>query len=457
LQAYSDWDDYDIPGGNGPGFDRPIAVLVGPTAASMADITLQRLRYHPMVRFFGKSSIASLGDNEDLPGSYPDWSLHYSKSDMFHLYGPWGFLNRAEFPVDEEVWLTSDGVARGEDDVVKRAVTWITTLSYAHHVEMTQPLSDSVRITSRVNDPFHHALTVTAFLQHGTTGSIDSLNLLNDGLNGDGVAGDSIWGGMYRPANDGTLIASIRTRDNTAGTTRSLPSVVRFNFIRGGARISMDTRFVDLGEIPKSGVPFDTSFYVYNRGWATDSLSTAIDPGNLTPDTALVVLPGPFTLAPGDSHKVTFRIRTGLIAPDYFAAQVFVTSAKTPGVNVLGKNYAFQIVTPVGVVDKRLPTAFGLEQNYPNPFNPNSDIRYQIAELSNVRLAVYDVLGREVAVLVNEKKGPGTYQVRFEASTLPSGVYFYRIQVRPSDSVLGRDSRDGAGSYTETKRLLLIR
>jgi hypothetical protein len=89
-----------------------------------------------------------------------------------------------------------------------------------------------------------------------------------------------------------------------------------------------------------------------------------------------------------------------------------------------------------------LPLEFSLLQNYPNPFNPNSDIRYQIAEFRMVRLAVYDLLGREVAVLVNEKKAPGTYQVRFDATGLPSGVYFYRMQ---------------AGSYTETKRMLLVR
>jgi CubicO group peptidase (beta-lactamase class C family) len=88
------------------------------------------------------------------------------------------------------------------------------------------------------------------------------------------------------------------------------------------------------------------------------------------------------------------------------------------------------------------PERCQLFQNYPNPFNPNSDIRYQISEFSNVRLAVYDVLGREVAVLVDEKKAPGTYQVRFDASVLPSGVYFYRLQ---------------SGRYTETKKLLLIR
>ena len=66
-------------------------------------------------------------------------------------------------------------------------------------------------------------------------------------------------------------------------------------------------------------------------------------------------------------------------------------------------------------------------QNYPNPFNPSSEIGYQISEFRHVTLVVYDLLGREVAVLVNEPKSPGSYEVKFDGSNLPSGVYFYRL------------------------------
>ncbi len=84
---------------------------------------------------------------------------------------------------------------------------------------------------------------------------------------------------------------------------------------------------------------------------------------------------------------------------------------------------------PVSVQEEqgRVPELFALEQNYPNPFNPSSDIRYQISELGHVRLVVYDLLGREVATLVNEVKHEGTYTVRFDASGLASGVYIYRL------------------------------
>jgi hypothetical protein len=74
------------------------------------------------------------------------------------------------------------------------------------------------------------------------------------------------------------------------------------------------------------------------------------------------------------------------------------------------------------------PSEFTLEQNYPNPFNPSTQITYQLAQNSNVVLKVYNLLGKEVAVLVDEHKEAGIHKVNFDASSLPSGVYLYKIE-----------------------------
>lgn len=89
-----------------------------------------------------------------------------------------------------------------------------------------------------------------------------------------------------------------------------------------------------------------------------------------------------------------------------------------------------------------LPVAFSLSQNYPNPFNPSTMFRFQVPVASHVRLVIYDILGREVNVLVNEQKAPGTYEVKFGASGLASGVYIYRMQ---------------AGAFVDTKKLVLLK
>ncbi len=100
---------------------------------------------------------------------------------------------------------------------------------------------------------------------------------------------------------------------------------------------------------------------------------------------------------------------------------------------------------PTHVADKNAgvaPREFRLEQNYPNPFNPTTNIRLSIASAGEVSLKVFDVLGREVAELVNESLASGTYNVRWDASEFPSGVYFYTVR---------------AGGLLATRRMMLMK
>jgi hypothetical protein len=102
-------------------------------------------------------------------------------------------------------------------------------------------------------------------------------------------------------------------------------------------------------------------------------------------------------------------------------------------------------VTPfnvTAVLEGELPEMFTLRQNYPNPFNPSTTISYRLPMQSNVTLKVFDVLGREVATLVNSVEQPGYKSVNFYANNLVSGVYYYRLQ---------------AGNFIETKKLVLLR
>ncbi len=92
-----------------------------------------------------------------------------------------------------------------------------------------------------------------------------------------------------------------------------------------------------------------------------------------------------------------------------------------------------------------LPFGMSMSQNYPNPFNPATVVSFQLAAASNVRLSVFDLLGREVRTLVNERKSPGSYEVRFDAAGLPSGVYLCRLMAaRP-------------GGFVETRKMMLLR
>ena len=108
------------------------------------------------------------------------------------------------------------------------------------------------------------------------------------------------------------------------------------------------------------------------------------------------------------------------------------------------KTYKFDINASItDVTDEDLqPKEFGLMQNYPNPFNPVTAINYAVAFTQHVQLKVYDLIGNEIAVLVNETKSPGRYTVEFSSAKLASGTYFYRLQ---------------AGEFVQTKKMIMLK
>ena len=124
--------------------------------------------------------------------------------------------------------------------------------------------------------------------------------------------------------------------------------------------------------------------------------------------------------------------------------------------NFEGSSWAQEIITLVEhEIISNLPTSYSLGQNYPNPFNPTTKIKYTIpsvetrhaSSLQMISLKIYDILGNEIATLVNEEKPAGSYEVEFSVGQdsrpdISSGVYFYRLQ---------------AGSFIETKKMVLLR
>jgi hypothetical protein len=313
-------------------FDHPIGVLTGPLCGSAGDMNSFKMRFHPMARFFGKSTAGAYTYAseqsvwETLTGPY------FSRIDdgsMYSNYNNEGYLIHKGFTVDEEVWLSREGVAKGQDDVVKRALEWMDSLSYAYDVTVSkdtvQNPADSIHITAQIKNPGQHALVVSAIVTTAQGSVADSVVLTK-------ALADSLWGAYIKaPRANGRYNINVRTNDAAAGTYRRLPNVAWF-----------------------------AAMY-------TD-----------------------------DVHGL---------------AEV-------------------------------LPKEFGLQQNYPNPFNPKTVVSCQLPVASKVRLAVYDLLGREVVVLIDAQKAPGKYQVEFDGGKLSSGVYIYRLT---------------AGNFVECRKMLLAR
>ena len=99
--------------------------------------------------------------------------------------------------------------------------------------------------------------------------------------------------------------------------------------------------------------------------------------------------------------------------------------------------------------DNERPSSFTLSQNYPNPFNPTTTITYSLPEQSYVSLKIYDALGREVAILVEEEQTPGYFEVMFNASSFASGTYFYRINITHRNKT--------QENYSDTKKMILLK
>lgn len=112
------------------------------------------------------------------------------------------------------------------------------------------------------------------------------------------------------------------------------------------------------------------------------------------------------------------------------------------GSTIAVDDLSFGPATGVNDLPNGLPKMFRLEQNYPNPFNPTTNIVYDVPEQSHVTMTVFDMLGRQVAVVLDQTQPAGRYKAVFDASALTSGTYFYRLT---------------AGSYVQSRKLLLLR
>lgn len=554
----------DLSWGFSPGtlYEYPIAVLIGPGCFSVGDFNALRIRFHPMARLFGKATNGAFVGGTSVNGSLTGgWAYGFQTSMIYSNTTDGGYLLHRGVQPDEEVWLTRDATANGQDAVVARALTWMNTLSYAHDVTVSMdtpaagpavpgmvyaasdtlytldaltgaatrvgwlgpeqitglairhstgemygvvptptntrvfrvsgsvpvrqsgdPLADSVRITATVANPGQHSLTVSAIVT-------DAQGLLVDSVLFSHAAGDTLWhASIATPGPLGRYNVSVRTEDITSGTFRRLPDVAWFSH-SSLAWVQQTIQVPDLRAIAFS--PGDTLFgattngRVYRIDLATghadlvgaapglvySGLSFRPRLGELwacvrTPLDSIFTL-NTTTGTPAFVGVTGFSAITSSLAfepggrllalidngygEDYLATLDTVTAA---GVIVAGpllvrnlRSIATMVdsVGTVPVSDQHagaLPFAFAVDQNFPNPFNPSTTIKYDLPRTSHVSLSVYDMLGREVATLLNEEKSAGTHTVQWDASGIASGVYFYRIK---------------AGDFVQTKRMLLMR
>jgi len=242
---------------------------------------------------------------------------------------------------------------------------------------------------------------------------------------------------FFDGANQGTAYASWETSlNNRVSVASPLNIALRGN--RTGSDAAVSATIHAVGSLPSG--PLAIHFVIVED--VSYAGRNGITPQNFVMRKMLAGGSGEtFTIVNGETKIIEKTTPlTNVTSMDKAGFVVFVQEVGTKAI-VQSDYISYGILADVDDAGSQ-PATYLLEQNYPNPFNPTTVIRYQLPVASSVRLVVYDMLGREVKVLVDEREESGSHQVDFDGSGLSSGMYFYKMD---------------AGAFVQTRALLLLR
>jgi len=299
------------------------------------------------------------------------------------------------------------------------------------------PNIDSVLFITRFSNLNNHSFTPNLIYANTDSTHMDSLILFDDGLHGDSLSNDGLYGGYIPPRlTEDFFILGVSTIDNQTNKYYNTPDRCRFTT---AGPVVLDSIFCT-----KSGTNYLVKVFLRNESSTTTITNTSVklicnDAWVLPITNNVKNLPN---IPPGGtvSNSTAFTI-------SYIDSLFLLNNCFNFKVEVMSGGWTYwkdskQVVVGVEEENNEIPTEFSLKQNYPNPFNPITKIKYSIPKSSQVSLKIFNTLGEELKTLVNEEKPVGTYEVNWNASNLPSGVYFCRLQ---------------AGSFVQTRKMILLK
>lgn len=237
---------------------------------------------------------------------------------------------------------------------------------------------------------------------------------------------------QFAPNPDGLNISLNAVVNQNGRETSSTPGNVDFFFIHGVT----DAPTLDLNIHNGANLVNDISYGSFSGYISLSPTAYEVDITNASGSTILYSYVMDLS---GFADSVLTVFASGFVNPSANQnGEPFGLFAVTPG----GKVVQFSTVTDISNLTANNIDGFVLYQNYPNPFNPVTNLEFRISDFGFVSLKVYDVMGREVAVLVNEKKQPGEYTVQWDAHEFASGVYTYKLI---------------AGDLVQSRKMLLLK
>ena len=313
--------------------------------------------------------------------------------------------------------------------------------------------SDSLRIKAYVENPSSHSLEVKGFVKNKEQIVIDSLLLFDNGQSTDETEDDGIWSGIWPTLNEeNSFSVCVQVSDQDTGTVYLLNKSKYFTTI-GPIKLNYFELKADTVANPGDQL----YMYVYLKNDGISAPAKSLTATLTTRDTFVTINPLYSTqnyadIAPGETIKskglYRINISDGSFPHTPYELR-FALDIQSDGISFWKDTLTIPVIH-VGLEEENdiIPSEFDLSQNYPNPFNPSTTINYSLPKQSYITLKVYDILGREVASLVQEQQKAGYYEVDWNAKDLTSGIYFISIRAE------GINSKK---NFTQVKKALLLK
>jgi len=293
-----------------------------------------------------------------------------------------------------------------------------------------------------------------AFLSSSDSTIVDSVTFYDDGSHNDAQAGDGIWGTSITPFTvEKDFSISISVIDLETTEYNFFYNVDHFTTI--GPIVFDHYEITSANTDPKPGDEINLKLTLKNK-----SASVTVPEVK-----ARIVSLDSFATVTRDIDGWYRDIASGETADTYLSQYGVKIADNCPGnkevqfrVNISSKGFTYWTdkfsifvhpATDVASNKSNVPTEFALHQNYPNPFNSSTTISYQLPVTSNVELTVYSITGQNITTLVSEQQQAGNHRFEWDAGDLASGVYFYRL--------VAKDSNSNGKSFVETKKLILLK
>jgi CubicO group peptidase (beta-lactamase class C family) len=296
---------------------------------------------------------------------------------------------------------------------------------------------DTLLATAQIVNPNGHNFSTHLYLTSTDSSIIDSVALFDDGNHGDRLAGDGIAGNHILPiSTENDFIVRTSTIDMISGDYIVLNDLARFTTI--GPVVVQDYQISSTDTSVYPGAELDIKLTLKNKSQTKPV--TEIQARISSLDSFAVVtrdIDAFYSdIAPGESKTPPFgtygiKVKENVSPGTEIFFEVRITS---DGYHFWSDTFSIPVIgTKVVEKNKNIPTEFALIQNYPNPFNPTTTIQYEVPKQSQVRLTIYDVLGREVKTLISRNSQPGAFEIAWDGTdefqnSVAGGVYFCRLE-----------------------------